>query len=146
MDNTTHRTKRVFLLFTLPLIWLASVAYAVDTSPSFRVLKQWTIPNGGFGRILVLNKPKPTEQQLRSLGDDLQHLTRGDRNAYVAIYDDEKAARHRDAAISERLTKSETKQHDRHYLGLYVRNANTGHNEFQIYPKGFDGPNIIQNY
>ncbi|HKQ23142.1 MAG TPA: hypothetical protein VJT81_01715 [Burkholderiales bacterium] len=134
------------LLGTLGMVWIGTAVYAADTSPSFKIVRQWTIANGGFGRIIVLSKPKPTEQELRSLGDALQQLTRGDRNANVEIYDDEVAARNRDAWLEEKLGKRDTRHHDTHLLGRYMRNGNTGYNEYQIYPKGWNGPTIVQRY
>lgn len=45
---------------------------------SYKIVEQWSIPNGGFGKAIVVNKPNPTEQELRALGEKLKQETKGD--------------------------------------------------------------------
>jgi hypothetical protein len=86
------------------------------------------------------------DAQLRALGEKLRHDTRNERNAFVFIYDDERAARHRLAAFSGKLTKAELIHHDRHQVAKYFRNANTGFHELDLTPKGLDGPGSKVKY
>lgn len=115
---------------------------------SYKVLEQRSITNGGFYRTIVVSKVNPSEADLRALGEKLKQDTKSERNAWIWVYDDERAARNRLAAGSEKLTKTELQHHDRHWVALYSRNANTGHHELQIYPRGFsdNGPFVQVKY
>ena len=123
----------------------ASVSQSGAAAPSYKVLEQWSIPNGGFGRAIVV-KANPTEEELRALGEKLRQDTRNERNAFVFVYDDERAARNRRAAFSEKLPKTDLRHHDRHQVAKYFRNANTGFHELDITAKGLDGPNAKVKY
>jgi len=112
---------------------------------SYKIVEQWSIPNGGFGRAILV-KANPTETELRALGERLRQDTRNDRNAFIFVYDDEGAARNRRAAFAEKLSKGELKHHDRHQVAKYFRNANTGFHELDITSKGLDGPNAKVKY
>jgi hypothetical protein len=122
-----------------------SIAQSSVAAPSYKIIEQWTIPNGGFGKAIVI-KANPTEADLRTLGEKLKQDTRNDRNAFVFVYDDERAARNRRAAFSEKLPEADLKHHDRHRVASYFRNANTGFHELDMTPKGLDGPNSKVKY
>lgn len=134
------RSVRITICTLLLTIGGHEAVHAQSADSGYRIVEQWSIPNGGFGRVVVLNKAKPSESVLRSLGDKLRQVTSAERNAFVWVYDDERAARNRRASIAERLTKTERQHHDRHYMAVYIRNANAGYHQYQFYPKGFDGP------
>ncbi len=145
---TLSTWTRVFLAglsATLLLLSEELIAQSNAAAPSYKIVEQWSIPNGGFGRAIVV-KANPTEAELRALGEKLGQDTRDDRNAFVFIYDDERAARNRHAAFSEKLAKAELRHHDRHQVAKYFRNANTGFHELDITPKGLDGPNTKVKY
>lgn len=123
---TVGTWTRVFLAglsATLLLLSEGSIAQSTAAAPSYKIVEQWSIPNGGFGRAIVV-KANPTEVELRALGEKLRQDTRNDRNAFVFVYDDERAARNTRAAFSEKLPKAELRQHDRHQVAKYFRNAN----------------------
>jgi hypothetical protein len=136
------------LLAVLVLPNHGAVAQTPAGHLSYKVLEQRSIPNGGFARTIVVSKANPNEADLRALGEQLKRDTKSERNAFIWVYDDERAARNRLAAISEKLPKTESQHHDRHYVALYSRNANTGNHELQIYPSGFsdNGPFIQVKY
>ena len=113
--------------------------------PAYKVVEQWTITNGGFGRTIVV-APNPTEENLRALGDRLRQDTKNDRNAIVFVYDDDRAAANRLAAILEKLASVDLRHHDRHRVAMYLRNANTGFHELDITPGGIDGPSANAKY
>lgn len=145
---TVSTSARVFLAaLSAILLVLAegSFAQSKTAEPSYKIAEQWSIPNGGFGRAIVV-KANPTEAELRALGEKLKQDTRSDRNAFVFVYDDERAARNRRAAFSEKLPKAELRHHDRHRVAQYFRNANTGYHELIITPKGLDGPDTKVRY
>lgn len=123
----------------------ASTATPDSSGPAYRVVEQWAITNGGFGKTIVV-AANPTEGDLRVLGDTLRRDTRNERNAVVFVYDDDRAAANRLAAISGRLAKAELQHHDRHRVAMYLRNANTGFHELDITLGGLDGPNAKAKY
>ena len=137
------------LLAVLPALFVllseVSIAQPNAGAPPYKVVEQWSIRNGGFGRAIVI-KPNPTEAELRALGEKLKQDTRNERNAFVFVYDDERAARNRLAAFTEKLPKAELRYHDRHQVAKYFRNANTGFHELDITAKGLDGPNAKVKY
>lgn len=120
-------------------------AQSNPAAPSYTVVEQWSIPNGGFVRVIVV-KANSTEAELRALGEKLKRDTRAERNAIVYVYDDQRAARNRGEAFSENLPKAELQHHDRHRVALYWRNANTGVHELDLTSLGLDGPNIKVTY
>jgi hypothetical protein len=113
---------------------------------SYRVIEEWTIPNGGYGRIIVIEPTHRNEKDMRMLGDQLRSDTKKDRNAIIFVYDDEKAARMRKAALAERLNKKDLAHHDKHMIGDYLRNANTSFHCLKILLEGLDGPSLEVKY
>jgi hypothetical protein len=133
------------LIAVLILTTGVAIAQPNVAAPSYKIVEQWTIPSGGFGRAIVV-RTNPTEAELRALGEKLRHDTRSDRNAFVFVYDDERAARNRRAAFIEKLSKSELQHHDRHQVAKYFRNANTGFHELDISVQGLGGPSAKVKY
>lgn len=148
MNCCENVSRRLFAgLFTaLALCVYDATAQVSANDLTYRVVAQRPITNGGYSRTIVVNKAGPSESELRALGEKLKKDTKADRNAIVWAYDDERAARNRNAALAETLSKKETKHHDRHYVAIYMRIASSGHHEYQYYPKGFDGPDFRVNY
>ncbi len=147
MNGSTLMRKVLIGIFTaFAFCNHEAVAQTQAGDLAYRVIEQRSIPNGGFARTIVINTVNPSESALRGLGERLKQDTKSERNAFVWVYDEERAARNRRAAISEKLSKAELQHHDRHYVALYSRNANTGHHEFEYYPKGFTGPFVKVKY
>jgi hypothetical protein len=96
----------------------------------YEVVQEWDIPNGGFGRVIVIDSSNRNELDLRHLGEELRDTTRHDRNAGVEVYDNVEAAKLRDAGLVEKLPKKKQAFHDAHRIGDYTRNGNTGHNQW----------------
>ncbi|MGZ5177752.1 MAG: hypothetical protein ACXWCW_26810 [Burkholderiales bacterium] len=116
-----------------------------STAPAYKIVDQWPIPNGGFSRTVVV-PPNPTEASLRALAQQLLRDTKQERNAFVYVYDDMRAARTKRAASARKLSNVDMQHHDRHQVGLYTRNANTGYHQMEITPKGFDGPVVTVTF
>lgn len=106
----------------------------------YDVVDERKIPNGGYARVIVVGQASRTEQGILDLADQLRRDTSADRNAFIFIYDDKKAASMRDAALSERLKESDLKFHDSHMIGSYMRNANSGFHSVTMALKGTSGP------
>lgn len=133
-------------IFTASM-WMPNVfaQQAQPASHGYKVIEEWKIPNGGYGRAVVV-KPNPVESELRALGEKLKQDTKRDRNAFIFIYDDEKAARNRRAAAADRLAREDLKHYDKHFVGTYFRNGNTGFHQLTITVKGLDGPSVEVKY
>ena len=73
-------------------------AAQIDAMPApprvveYAVAEQWSIPNGGQGKAIVIPSSAANEQSLRALGEQLKFDTRRDRNAFVFVYSDARAA------------------------------------------------------
>ncbi len=60
-------------------------------SISYRIVREWSIPNGGYGREVVIDPVHRNEKDMKALGDQFRQDTKNDRNAFITVYDDEKA-------------------------------------------------------
>lgn len=110
------------------------------TAVAYSVVEEWSITNGGYGRVIVVDPSLRSEAGLLALADQLRRDTRADRNAFVFIYDDRDAAKLRKAALEEQLSDRVMKFHDDHFIGTYFRNANTGFHALTIMLQGVYGP------
>ena len=106
----------------------------------YDVVDQWKIPNGGHGRVLVIDPKYRNEPDLAKLGRQLHSDTYQDRNAFVFIFDNRIAASNRKSAIEDSLGESERAHYDAHMIGSYIRNGNTGYHALTINLQGLDGP------
>lgn len=122
---------------------------AKSNAPSevaYHIIEEWKINNGGYSRVIVVAPTHRNERDMRTLGDKLRADTAKDRHAFVFIFDDEKAARMRKDAIDEKLSEKDLAYFDKHSIGTYNRNINTGNHSLDIHVDGLDG-NVIQvNY
>ena len=135
---------RVVLLAVLPIspLWAQSTkapAAPRSVSPdsvSYRVVETWSIPNGGFGRAIVVPARMRNEASLRALGLRLRADTKADRNAFIFVFDSERAAGVRRAVVNGRASDADLAVYDKHFIAVYNRNANTGFHEMAITLRG----------
>lgn len=106
---------------------------------SYVVAESWEIPNGGFGKVIIVAPANRNDADLRLLGDQLRRETSRDRNAVVEIYDASRAVSLRRDAFAERLSKADQAFYDQHKIGIYTRNANTGHHSLVLMLDGLNG-------
>src|SRR5262245_43741611 len=134
-------------LFTV-IAFLSDGVYAdANTSSlSYTIVEEWHARTGGVGRTILVNKVKPTESELRSLGEKLKQDAKGNAFVFITVYDDERAARIGRRVSSEWLKQPEKQHHDQHRVGLYVHNGETGADDFLITPDGADGPETVVHY
>jgi hypothetical protein len=134
-------------------VWF--VAACADQSPPdggaenrivYSVVDEWRIPNGGFGRVIVVAPEYRDEQRMRDLGEQLRREHRTDRHAFIEIFDDASAAHMREAAAEETLNQEELAFHDYHKIGFYQRNSVTGHHALIIALDGVEGEFITVEY
>ena len=110
-----------------------------DTVP-YRVARFWEIPNGGYGRVVVISHRLVKDSALRVLAAQLVAYTRNDRNAMIDVFDNENAA-----AMSAHIPEGNDERgrfYDRHFVAQYVKNANSGVNEWTLMVKGLNGPAV----
>ena len=74
---------------------------AAKGSIRYEVVEEWTLPNGGYGRAIAVDGAQRTEEGLLALANQLRRETQGDRNAFIFIYDDRRAAVLRKEALAE---------------------------------------------
>lgn len=106
------------------------------TTIEYAVLQEWGIPNGGRGRVVVIDSQYRTEEDLRAFGEQLRWEHRRDRHANIEVFDDERAAGMRDAALAEELNTRDMAHHDQHKVAFYQKNTNSGHHQLVIAADG----------
>jgi hypothetical protein len=104
---------------------------------TYTVFRSWSIPNGGYGKIILIDRALFNEADMRALGKKLRDDAINDRNAAVFVYDDKKAINLRDRYIAMKTTASEEQFYEKHLLAQYNKNGNTGYHEYKIYLWGF---------
>lgn len=107
----------------------------------YEIIKRWTIPNGGEGKLIVISPDNLNEADMTALGENLRNDTKNDRNAFISIFDNAKAVSVRDAVLGDTANKTDQDLYDKHFIGEYDRNINTGYNQLQIFFDGVMGTN-----
>jgi hypothetical protein len=138
----SHRLSLLLLLLAAPAAAQAPVA----TIP-YRVMEQWTIRNPAgtpsYGRLIVISALHRRAADLRALGRQLDGEAVDKGVGLVVVYDNARAAR------MWRTWGTEPREgtfHDRHLLGHYMRDPDTGKSVFRSYPEGFGGPSETVTY
>ncbi len=112
----------------------------------YTIIDQWPIPNGGWGKVIVIDSVHANDGDLRALGDELRFDTQADRNAFIFVYSDKRAALIRQIVLRDRASNKDLRFYDAHFVGSYTRNINTGVHEFVITPNGLNGRQIKVTY
>lgn len=110
-----------------------------DKAIKYEVLQKWDINNGGQGKIVLIPADYVNEADMIALGNKLNEDTKNDKNAFIMVFTDKKAAELRDKVIDDTMTKDEEKFYDTHYVGQYTKNGNSGLHAFAIYFDGVSG-------
>lgn len=108
---------------------------------SYEIVKRWTIPNGGEGKVILISPDNLNESDMVALGEKLKEDTKNDRNAFIFVFDDKTSANLRDKLLADEATTAETDLYDKHFVGDYTKNGNTGYHQFSIYFDGVMGTN-----
>jgi hypothetical protein len=116
--------------------------YVVD----YTIVDQWSIPNGGWGKVIVIDSVHANERDLRALGDELRFDTQAERNALIFVYSHKRAALIRQIVLRDRASSKDLRFYDAHFVGSYTRNINTGIHEFVLTPNGLNGRQIEITY
>lgn len=119
----------------------ASVQQAQPKQISYQIVDRWTIPNGGEGKVVVISPDLLNETDMVALGNKLKSDTQNDRNAFISVFDNASAAALRDRVLADKATTAEQNLYDKHFVGEYDKNINTGYHEFDIYFDGVMGTN-----
>lgn len=107
----------------------------------YEIVDSWAIPNGGYGKVVVISPANSNEADLLILGEKLKSDTKSDRNAFIDIFSDRQAALLRDKVLADNSTKAESDLYDTHFIASYSRNANTGHHELTLHLGGVNDEN-----
>ena len=108
---------------------------------SYQIVDHWTIPNGGEGKVVVVSPDLLNETDMTALGNKLKTDVQSDRNAFISVFDNASAAALRDKVLADKATTAEQDLYDKHFIGEYDKNANTGYHQFTIYFDGVMGTN-----
>ena len=107
----------------------------------YEVIEQWSIPNGGYGKKILISRSYLNEEDMIALGNKLKQDTANDRNAFIQVYTNRDAADLRDKVLADEGTQTENELYDEHFVGLYSKNANNGNHQFNIFFDGTSGIN-----
>jgi hypothetical protein len=129
---------RFTLLFGLQMFLMAACSSPKPTVP-YSVVGQWSNPDGLYGRVVVVDPTQRSEAGLLALTEQLRRDTKTERNVFVCVYDDARAAS-RETTIGERLSKQETQLYNYHFIGGYIRDEKTGYHVLRIQLQGLCGP------
>lgn len=154
--------KKIYIICAVVLILSLFVIVAASTSPEtketakqatneptkvvvkdikYEILQRWEIPNGGEGKSILISKDNLNEKDMAALGEKLKEDTKDDRNAFIFVYTDKKAAGLRDKVLTDDMTEAERDLYDINYVGQYNKNGNSGFHQFAIYFDGVMGTN-----
>ena len=111
------------------------------TKIPYQVFDRWTIPNGGEGKAIVIAPDKVNEKNMTALGTQLKIENAADRNAFIWVFDDRRAAELRGAVLDQTASQADADFYDTHYVGQYNKNGNTGFHQFVMYLDGVMGSN-----
>jgi len=145
-----RKRKAVLILgaFVLFLMFLGSLSKSKTAKTAqiagpppipVQVVEEWKIPAGGYGRTIVIDSAYRNEPDMRRLGDQLHNADRWAKNTSIDVYDHPGAAKLRQAGMAERLPPKAQKEHDRHRIGVYLRNGQTGYESWMMALKGMEG-------
>lgn len=112
----------------------------------YQIVEQWSIPNGGFGKVVVIADTAANEKSLRALGEEFKYDTRNDRNAFISVFSDPRAPAMRRAVLADQASKKDLAFYDKHFVATYSRNINTGFHQMSMTPKGLHGPQLDVSY
>lgn len=106
---------------------------------TYSIVEKWSIANGGEGKVILIAPALATEEGMVALAQKLWYDTRNDRHAFIFIYDDIRAAKmYRD--ILKQQDNARLQIYDRHFMGSYTRNINTGFHHMDMHVQGLNGP------
>jgi hypothetical protein len=151
-DFRAHPVKTFLVLFVVVIIFTSifsdddkpatsSEVVSVQKQAPYEIVDRWTIPNGGEGKVIVISPEHLNDADMTALGERLKQDTRSDRNANISIFDDKRAALLRDSVLGNKASTSDQDFYDKHFIGQYSRNGNSGYHQLDIYFDGVMGSN-----
>lgn len=124
----------------------AKITQPAKKSIRYEILQRWSIANGGEGKVVLISRDYLNNADMTAVGEKLKNDTKNDRNSFMFVFTDKKAAELRDRVLDDltgkdTMTEEERDFYDMHYVGQYNKNGNSGFNEFVIYFDGVMGTN-----
>ena len=116
----------------------------IPDAVKYETIDEWNITNGGKGKVIVVDNRLTNLVDLKKLGECLNYEAKNDRNSYVVVFNNKKAAQmfHSAADLNDR----DGAFYDKHFLAVYNKNINTNLNEIQIHEKGLNGKSTEVKY
>lgn len=108
---------------------------------TYEVVEQWSVSNDGEGKAILISPDYLNEVDMMALGEILKSDTKKYRRVFIFVYTDRRAAEMRKKTFSDELKGKDLEFYDKHYVGQYTKNGNTGLHEYTIYFDGFSGTN-----
>ena len=168
-EENQRKNKKILvwfgIIFVIMMVWAAfnpgnktipsssteNNASATNTTSSaptrkipYKILREWRIPNGGFGRDIFISMKFKNEKDLKDLGLNLKYLAREDPNSVITVLDNQKAENYFKNAGN--LTDQQEDFLNKHIVGVYNKNSNTGYHKFQISVNGVDSKIVTVDY
>lgn len=104
----------------------------------YEVIQSWIIPNGGYGKVIVISPTNVNEEDMRLLGEKLKRETANDRNSNIEIFSNKQAAEVRQKVLSDEASEQEEKLYDTYYVAGYSKNINTGYHQLSLHLTGIN--------
>lgn len=107
---------------------------------SYEIVERWGIPNGARGQVIVISPSNVNEEDMIALGEKIKNETATDSNVIKLVFSDKKAAMLRTKIFDDVASANENAFYDRHFVGSYKKNMNTGYHAFVFALEGVNGP------
>ncbi len=109
----------------------------IPDAVKYETIDEWNITNAGKGKIILVDVRLTNILDLKKLGERLNYEAKDDRNSYVVVFNNKKAAQMFHSAAD--LNDQDGTFYDKHFLAVYNKNINTNFNEIQIHENGLNG-------
>lgn len=109
----------------------------------YEVVQKWSIPDGGTGERIVIDPKYLNFDDMTALGQTIKDDMQNERSAFIFIHTDKKSATIQPNIAN--ATNADSAYVGKHFVGEYIKNANTGFHQFSIYLKGVDDSSAAIN-
>lgn len=105
----------------------------------YETVNGWEIPNGGYGKNIVISLDLFTKDSMPLVGKKLHSDAQYSRNAVFMVYTSKEAVLLKDKVLNDKATSKENELYDKSFVGQYFKNGNSSVEEFIIYYDGLLG-------
>lgn len=108
----------------------------------YEVVKRWSVPSGGSGKLVLVSPSLFNEKDLTALGKKLKSDAGAENFSIVFVYDNRDAINLYNQYTKMQTSAKEDDFYEKHLIAQYSKNMNTGHHEFNIYMNGYGSGNF----